>query len=145
MLAQVVMRMGRWIYNAMTRSYLFFADPKGLLAIGEWPEGAQGNLNTFWAPIMHMQVSENLISVVFPFWPDTKARVEAAGASAPPSARAWPQVLENAGIVLVQCALELADEQPQNPLHAKLLHVPEFMCALVPAAADRGWLHMNDH
>ena len=63
---QMVQRLGKWLADPMFKSYLQFFDIKGLLAIGDWPEAANGNTHMFWQPRYHMAVGRLMLCTAAP-------------------------------------------------------------------------------
>ncbi|KAK9814383.1 hypothetical protein WJX72_004937 [[Myrmecia] bisecta] len=61
----VIGRTGKWMYQAMYKSYLMFFKPEGLLGVGEWPGAAQKDFTQFWRPEFLLEVPDDLIYVVF--------------------------------------------------------------------------------
>lgn len=64
-----------------------------------------------------------------PFLDGLKAEVQQMGSTASPSMKAVPKLLECLAVVVVQDALELAEEHPENPVHAMLLENETFRWA----------------
>ena len=60
------MRMGKWTYEAMNRSYLAYFKPLGLLGAGGWPGAAKNDYNQFWHPRFCVEVPSILIERLFP-------------------------------------------------------------------------------
>lgn len=133
---QNIQRHGGWLRDALNKSYLVLFDTKALLGLGDWEEGALGNLTMFWHERFHNEVPEELIALLFPFLPDLEKTVRDMRAAANISVSSVPVVLRSLAMVLVQDALELAEAMPENTVHAMLLEHDTFQCAqlqLVPA------------
>ena len=138
---QVIARMGAWLYDAMYRSYLLFFKPEGLLAAGGWPGAAQKQFDTFWAARFCVDVPPELIQLLLPILPGLRREVRELGAKAGNSKKSIVKVLEYLAIVVVQDALELAANFPQQPAHALLLQDPMFQqLQQVRAAWPGGWV-----
>ena len=135
-LAQNLERHGGWLHNALNKSYLVLFDTKALLGLGDWEEGATGNLTMYWHERFHNEVPEELIVMMFPFLPALEATVKAMGAAANISVSALPVVLRSLAVVLVQDALELAEAMPKNTVHAMLLQNATFECVSLQSASD---------
>lgn len=63
---QVIGRMGKWLYSAMSQSHLMHLPPEGLLGAGWWPGAAQRDFQHCWHPRFCIEVPEELVDVVFP-------------------------------------------------------------------------------
>jgi hypothetical protein len=128
-LLQVIARCGRWLRQALYLSYLKFFKPEGLLAAGGWETGSKDAEAMFWAERFCVVVSDSLVALVFPFLGELKEQVAELGKDATTSMLGMPQLLDYLGRVVVQDALELAEEFPDNPVHAMLLQDDEFRYA----------------
>ena len=124
-LVQVIARAGRWLGDAMYKSYLHFYKPEGLLGSGDWPIDKPHAL--FWAPRFMMVIPQRLVHLIYPFLPALQQKIASLGSAARPSHLAVPKVLQYLGVVLVQDALELAEEFPDDPVHRLLLNDGEFV------------------
>jgi hypothetical protein len=58
---QVIMRMGKWLHQAMYTHYLAFFKTEGLLAMGEWPHAQQKDFGHFWHERFEINVPDWLI------------------------------------------------------------------------------------
>lgn len=58
--------MGKWAYEAMSKSYLTYFKPSGLLGAAAWPGAAQNDYHQFWHPRFCVEVPEALIQLLFP-------------------------------------------------------------------------------
>ena len=58
--------MGKWAYKAMSKSYLTYFKPSGLLGAAAWPGAAQNDYRQFWHPRFCVEVPEALIELLFP-------------------------------------------------------------------------------
>ena len=125
--AQTIARMGRWLRQAMYKSYLKFFRAEGLLAAGGWsiekPHGF------FYDARFLVDVPNELVDLVFPFLKHLKMTVDkmTATASARPSVKSVVLLLEYLGIVLVQDSLVLAEQFPDDPIHELLSTSPTFV------------------
>lgn len=72
---QTIGRMGRWLHQALTKSYLLFYRPEGLLAAGGWPGAASKDFSQFWAPRFCVEIDPIFISIVFPFFDEFQQQV----------------------------------------------------------------------
>lgn len=63
---QVIARMGKWCYQAMSKSYLLCFKPVGLLAAGGWPGVAQNDYDQFWHERFCVAVPAELVDYIFP-------------------------------------------------------------------------------
>lgn len=123
---QTIARMGKWIYQAMYKSYLMFFKVEGLLAVAGWPGAAVKDFNRFWAPRFLAEVPLELIDHVMPWLKGLKAAVAALGSSASPSMRSVAEACEYLAVVSIQDALELASKYPDHPVHQHLRNHPVF-------------------
>jgi hypothetical protein len=128
-------RMGGWLKDALTVSYLKYFTPQGLLAAGGWDKDRR---DSFFAERFFIPVPEGLKAEVFPFLATLREQVQAMGKDAPKSARATPEVLDYLAAVLVQDACDLlvhADiavraAAAANPVIKRLKRLPQFWCGL---------------
>ena len=117
---QTIARMGRWLRQAMYKSYLKFFRAEGLLASGGWsiekPHGF------YYDPRFLVDIPAELVDLVFPFLKPLKKTVAemAKTASARPSIKSVVALLEYLGIVLVQDSLVLSRQFPDDPIHQML-------------------------
>jgi hypothetical protein len=118
--------LGRWTHDAIYQSYLKFYKLEGLLAMGGWPNAAQKDLTTFWHERFHAPVSEELISLVYPFLRGLEEIVERMGKRATNSMKSAPKVLRYLAMVVIQDSLELAEKYPAHPVHQTLLQNAAF-------------------
>ena len=63
---QVIARMGKWLYEAMSRSYLKYFKPSGLLGAGGWPGAANNDYKQFWHPRFCVEAPPALLKALFP-------------------------------------------------------------------------------
>lgn len=118
--------MGRWLRQAMYKSYLKFFKPEGLLAIGGWPIEKPHGL--YWDSRFMVNVPDEMIVQVYPFLPALETKIAAIeGADARPSLRSIIALFKYLGCVLVQDALVLYDSQPDHPVHQFLGESRIFM------------------
>jgi hypothetical protein len=61
--------MGKWNYEAMTKSYLMYFKPAGLLGSAGWPGAATNDYEQYWHPRFCVQVPQGLVDLLFPFLP----------------------------------------------------------------------------
>lgn len=59
--------MGKWNYEAMTKSYLMYFKPVGLLAAAGWPGSSTNDYDQFWHPRFMVAVPDQLVKMLFPF------------------------------------------------------------------------------
>ena len=111
--------------EVMYKSYLPFYKPEGLLGSGDWPIDKPHGL--FWAPRFMVEIPERLFDLIYPFLPSLKLSIASLGSAAKPSHLAVPKVLQYLGLVVVQDALELAEEFPDDPIHKLLMNDGGFM------------------
>lgn len=110
----------------MYKNYLAFFDPVALLSLGDWPEGEKGNQSMFWHERFHMSVPDELVHLLIPFLRALEKTVADMGRRASISVRSVPVVLRTLAIVVVQDALELAEDFSKHPVHAMLLEDNDF-------------------
>ena len=65
----VILRLGKWLYDAMYKSYLLFFKPEGLLGVGGWPGAPQKDYHQFWAERFFIEPPASLTTFLFPFLP----------------------------------------------------------------------------
>ena len=58
--------MGKWLYEAMSKSYLKFFKPSGLLGAGGWPGAANNYYKQFWHSRFRVEVPLALQEALFP-------------------------------------------------------------------------------
>jgi hypothetical protein len=129
------------MYNA----YLKFFKADGLLALAGWPHAAGKDFTHFWAERFCVPVHQELVSILFPFLPTLRKQVADLGKRATGSMLALPKVLSYLGVVVVQDALELAEEFPSNPVHKLLLRQPLFRCVVVCNSSCLSWRLHSRH
>lgn len=61
--------MGKWSYEAMSKSYLMYFKPVGLLAAAGWPGAVNNDYDQFWHPRFYVSVPKELVHRLFPFLP----------------------------------------------------------------------------
>lgn len=110
----------------MYQSYLKFFKPEGLLAVAGWPAGNREDEQGFFHERFCVQISDRLVQLVYPSLPELRELVQALGKEATTSMMSIPFLLDYLARVVVQDALELAEEFPDNPVHALLLEDDEF-------------------
>lgn len=123
--AQSIQRLGGWNQATYQQAYLLTAlKPEALLAMGFWPGAAQQELNVFWRENFMVKVPEELIQYLAPWLqPFAKEVEEAEGDGVPvsQSAKGFVLLAHYLMYVVVQDALELAEDYPANPVFALLL------------------------
>lgn len=132
---QTIHRLGRWLKDALYKSYLRFFKPDGLLSLAGWPQAVQKRFErAFWTERFMVCVCEELVTVVFPFLPRLRQELQQLGAAATASMRSIVEVLQYSGVVLVQDALDLTSGlvggdihvYKSHPVHKLLLAHPLF-------------------
>ncbi|KAK9916158.1 hypothetical protein WJX75_009514 [Coccomyxa subellipsoidea] len=123
---KVIARMGKWNYEALSKSYLMYFKPQGLLAAGGWPGAAQNDYDQFWHPRFCVSVPRELVDLLFPFLRNLEQTVKELGKDATNSMKSVPAALDYLAVVVVQDALEDAERYPDNPVHVLLLASPVF-------------------
>jgi hypothetical protein len=118
--------MGKWIYQAMYRAYLLFFKTEGLLAMGGWPDAAKGETQMYWHERFMVQVPVELLDHVMPFIKGLRAALKELGEDAKASMRSVLAAMEYLALVVVQDALELVQEYPDNPVHKHLMEHAAF-------------------
>jgi hypothetical protein len=117
--------MGGWNMKTYQQAYLLTAlKPEALLAMGFWPGAGQGELNMYWRETFMVIVPEELIRYLAPWlqpFAEQVEEAEAAGKAVPQSAKGFVRLVRYLMYVLVQDALELAEEYPTNPVFSFLL------------------------
>eukprot|EP00882_Tetradesmus_deserticola_P023008 GHRQ01025033.1.p2 GENE.GHRQ01025033.1~~GHRQ01025033.1.p2 ORF type:complete len:233 (+),score=98.32 GHRQ01025033.1:693-1391(+) len=121
----VIMRMGKWLHQAMYTHYLTFFKTEGLLAMGEWPHAQAKDFGHFWHERFEINVPEHVLSTVYPFLKELKERLLRVGAVLP-SMKSIVEVLEFLAVVLVQDAVELLSQElfTEHPVHVWLTEDP---------------------
>lgn len=102
---------------------------EALLALAFWPGAAQKDFGFYWAARFHAAVDEELIELVMPGLTQLERdnSVAAAAGRAPSKAATHlATVLRVGATVVVQDALELAEQFPNNPVHQMLLKSQTF-------------------
>ncbi|KAK3265000.1 hypothetical protein CYMTET_26284 [Cymbomonas tetramitiformis] len=122
---ETVERMGHWLHTALLQSYLKFFPVDGLLGAGLWPNAAQKQFDHFWDPRFFPNVSD-IVQALAPWIATLKEIVRGMGAAATPSMRSIHEVCKYFVTVAIQDALELAEDTPNNPVHAMLLNNATF-------------------
>jgi hypothetical protein len=122
---QSIQRLGGWSLTTYQQAYLLTAlKPEALLAMGFWPGAAQGELNMYWRETFMVMVPDELIQYLAPWLEPFAQQVqeaEAAGVPVPQSARGFVRLVRYLMFVLVQDAMELAEDYPSNPVFSYLL------------------------
>lgn len=123
-LLQVIQRIGHWLLDAFGTAYIvpgFTAE--ALLALAFWPGAAQKDFTGYWAARFHVAVPDELVELLMPGLSAMEAANAQAAAAGNPSKAAdhMAQVMRMGATVVVQDALELADNFPGNPVHKLLL------------------------
>lgn len=126
---QVIQRVGHWLLDSFGTAYIvpgFTAE--ALLALAFWPGAAQKDFTGYWAERFHVAVPEQLIQLLMPGLATMEQQAAAACAAGNPNAEAENlcKVLRMGAVVVVQDALELAEQFPNNPVHSLLLEQPVF-------------------
>ncbi|CAL8471208.1 g10750 [Coccomyxa elongata] len=123
---KVIGRMGKWNLQAMSKSYLLYFKPCGLLAAAGWPGASSNDYHQFWHPRFCVCVPQKLVDLLFPFLQNLKETVKKLGKDVTNSMKSVVLAMEYLAVVVVQDALEDAEEYPENPVHALLLDSPCF-------------------
>lgn len=132
---QAIQRIGHWLLDSFGTSYIIPSfSPEALLALAFWPGAAQKDFKGFWAERFQVAVPEQLIELVMPGvgrlqkWAEQQLTAAAGKPAGRPAAQAsnTAQVLRAGALVVVQDALELAEEYGDNPVHALLLKNAAF-------------------
>ncbi len=136
LLLKVIQRIGHWLLDSFGTAYIvpgFTAE--ALLALAFWPGAAQKDFTGYWAERFHVAVPELLIQLLMPGLAALEVEAAAAAAAGSPSAEAdnLCKGLRMGAVVLVQDALELAEQFPNNPVHKILLEQQVFRWVLVTA------------
>lgn len=126
---QVIQRIGHWLLDAFGTAYIvpgFTAE--ALLALAFWPGAAQKDFTGYWAERFHVAVPEDLVQALMPGLSSLEQEVaQAAAANKPNKAAAHlATILRMGATVVVQDAVELAEQFPHNPVHAMLLQKDSF-------------------
>lgn len=119
---QSIAKMGRWINDALSNSYLVFYTPDALLSIGGW--SIEKPYDKFWAERFCIPLAQEMVNLVFPFLPGFRKTVEDMGSSAGTSMQSLVSGLDYLGGVVIQDTLDLVDDFPNHPVHAMLLKHP---------------------
>lgn len=130
LLLQVIQRIGHWLLDSFGTAYILPGfSAEGLLSLGFWGGAAQKDFLTYWAANFHVAVLEELVQLLMPGLAAIEKEVEAAAAAGQPDAEGahLVKLLRTGAVVVVQDALELAEQYPDNPVHAILLQEPLFM------------------
>ena len=134
---QTIQRLGRWLRDALYKSYLRFFKPDGLLSLGGWPGAAQKRFErAFWHERFMVEVPEELIYWVYPFLKDIEEDLKVLGSKAKNSMKSIKEVLQYLAVVLVQDALELTSMEQEgsrfifndHPVHKLLMEHQLFRC-----------------
>lgn len=64
MFTQVILRMGKWLHQAMYTHYLSFFKTEGLLAMGGWPHAQNKDFSHFWHERFEMDIPASMLSLV---------------------------------------------------------------------------------
>jgi hypothetical protein len=126
MVLQVIMRMGRWLAQSLYNSYLRYFKPEGLLGLAGWPRAALKDYSTFFHSRFCIPVPTELQQLLMPFLSTLEQQVHGMGQQATASRRAFLKLLAYGAGVVVQDALELAEQAPLNPVHHLLLSHSTF-------------------
>ena len=124
---QVIQRIGHWLLDSFGTAYIvpgFTAE--ALLALALWPGAAQKDFTGYWAERFHVAVPEQLVQLVMPGLAMLEQEEAAAARQGKPSAVNLCKVLRMGAVVVVQDALDLAENFPNNPAHALLLKQAAF-------------------
>lgn len=126
---QVIQRIGHWLLDPFGTAYIvpgFTAE--ALLALAFWPGAAQKDFTGFWAERFHVAVPEELVQLLMPGLAALDQEAAAAAAAGKPDADTQNivRVLRMGAVVVVTDALELAEDFPNNPVHAILLQNDTF-------------------
>ena len=127
---QTIQRLGLWNLNVMQLHYLMVGmKPSLLLAMGQWEGAAENKFDTYWRENMMVLVPAELLDLLMPFYKGFKqsiAEMAASNKRVPTSARNLELLFPYLASVVVQDALELAEDFPANPVHAMLLENSTF-------------------
>lgn len=133
---QAIQRIGHWLLDSFGTAYIVPSfNPEALLALGFWPGAAQKDFRGYWAERFQVAVPEELIKLLMPGldrlqeWADKELQAAAAGKRADrvaPEASTTAHILRVGAMVVVQDALELAQEFNDNPIHTLLLQNATF-------------------
>ena len=132
--SQAIMRMGHWNLSTMAESYLLTGlKPEALLTFGLWPGGPQKQFNQFWAERFLVEVPDCLVQYLVPWLKELQEKADAIAQAALAgeakllqSVKGMCKAVPYLARVVVQDALELADDMPDNPVHSMLMEHPEF-------------------
>ena len=118
---QTIRRMGHWLYDAMTKSYLEFFKATGLLGAGGWPGAATNELHMFWHERFMIPTPPELIVLLYPFLPKLEQVIKELGNKATLSMRAAPVLLTYLARVVIQDAIGgLYQLYPEHDVHVLL-------------------------
>lgn len=128
---QAIQRIGHWLLDSYGTAYIIpNFTPEALLSLGFWPGAAQKDFTSYYAERFQPAVPDALIELLMPGldrlqkWAASEQAAAAAGRRAgrvAPEAGTVATVLRVGAMVVVQDALELADDYSSNPVHALLL------------------------
>jgi hypothetical protein len=136
--AQVIQRIGHWLLDSFGTAYIVPGfTPEALLALAFWPGAAQKDFTNYWAERFHVSVPSQLVYLLMPGLDKLEATADeldskTKGSRTHPDreaashAKRLVQVLKMGAVVIVQDALELAEQFPNNPLHDMLLKEEAF-------------------
>lgn len=101
---------------------------EALLALAYWPGAAQKDFGAYWAERFHVAVPEELVRVLMPGLVEfERENVQAAAAGKPSKAGTHlATMLRKGATIVVQDALELVEDFPDNPVHQLLRKQPSF-------------------
>jgi len=126
---QVIQRIAHWLLDAFGTAYIVPGfTPEALLALAFWPGAAQKDFTGYWAERFRVAVTEQLIELLMPGLSTMEQENSKAAAAGKPSKSAThlATVLRMGATVVVQDALELAENFFDNPVHEMLLQQDSF-------------------
>lgn len=132
---QAIQRIGHWLLDSFGTAYIIPSfSPEALLALAFWPGAAQKDFRGFWAERFHVAVPEELIELLMPGlgrlqqWAEQQLTAAAGKPVGRTAAQAdnTAKVLRVGALVVVQDALELAEDYKDNLIHARLLENDTF-------------------
>ena len=135
---QIIQRIGHWLLDSFGTAYIVPGfTPEALLALAFWPGAAQKDFTGYWAERFHVSVPSVLVHLLMPGLDRLEEQAAELAEQARQSrhrqdkelsakAKRMVQVLNMGAVVVVQDALELAEQYPANPLHRTLLQQPAF-------------------